>query len=123
VAASPETAGPAVTVNVSLAESLWKQADVNHTLFVYARAAAGPPMPLAVKRLTTGDLPVTVTLDDSMAMSPAMRLSAFPEVTVGARISASGQATPQSGDLEGEVSPVRPGESGPVDVVIDSVRR
>jgi cytochrome c-type biogenesis protein CcmH len=123
VAASPETAGPAVTVNVSLAESLWKQADVNHTLFVYARAAAGPPMPLAVKRLTTGDLPVTVTLDDSMAMIPAMRLSAFPEVTVGARISASGQATPQSGDLEGEVSPVRPGESGPVDVVIDSVRR
>lgn len=114
--------GLKVMVNVSLAEPLWKQADVNHTLFVYAKAVSGPPMPLAVKRLRTGDLPVTVTLDDSMAMMPAMRLSAFPEVTIGARISASGQATPSSGDLEGEVGPVRPGQSGPVDVVIDRVR-
>jgi cytochrome c-type biogenesis protein CcmH len=81
-------------------------------------------MPLAVKRLSTGDLPVTVTLDDSMAMMPAMRLSAFPEVTVGARISASGQAMPQSGDLEGEVGPVKTvGASGPVHVIIDRVRR
>lgn len=114
--------GPKVTVNVSLAEALWKQANVNHTLFVYAKAASGPPIPLAVKRLRTGDLPVTVTLDDSMAMMPAMRLSAFPEVIVGARISASGQATPRSGDLEAEVGPVRPGKTGPVDVVIDRVR-
>ena len=79
-------------------------------------------MPLAVKRLRTGDLPVTVTLDDSMAMMPAMRLSAFPEVTVGARISASGQATPASGDLEGEVGPVAPGATSAVDLVIDRIR-
>jgi len=115
-------AGPSITVNVSLAEALWKRANVKHTLFVYAKAASGPPMPLAVKRLRTGDLPVTVTLDDSMAMMPAMRLSAFPEVIVGARISASGQATPHSGDLEGEIGPVKPGEVGPVDVVISRVR-
>jgi cytochrome c-type biogenesis protein CcmH len=114
--------GGRLTVKVTLAEPLWKEADVNQTLFVYAKAVSGPPMPLAVKRLRTADLPVTVTLDDSMAMMPAMRLSAFPEVTVGARISASGQANPGSGDLEGEVSPVKPGASGPVEVVIDRVR-
>jgi cytochrome c-type biogenesis protein CcmH len=121
--AEPGTpAGAKLTVNVRLAEPLWKDANVDHTLFVYARAVSGPPMPLAVKRLRTGDLPVTVTLDDSMAMMPAMRLSAFPEVTVGARISASGQATPASGDLEGEVGPVAPGATSPVDLVIDRVR-
>ena len=95
---------------------------MNHTLFVYAKAASGPPMPLAVQRLRAGDLPVTVKLDDSMAMTPAMRLSSFPEVTVGARISSSGQAMPQSGDMEGETGPVKRGASDPVQVLIDRVR-
>lgn len=111
-----------VTVEVSLAEPLWPQADVNDSLFVYAKAVSGPPMPLAAKRVRVADLPVTVTLDDSMAMIPTMRLSAFPEVTVGARVSKSGQATPQSGDLEGEVSPVKIGQAGAVKVVIDHIR-
>jgi len=53
---------------------------------------------------------------------PAMRLSNFQQVTVGARISSSGQAMPASGDLEGEVSPIEPGKSGPISVVIDRVR-
>jgi cytochrome c-type biogenesis protein CcmH len=54
-------------------------------------------------------------------MTPTMRLSAFPQVTVGARISKSGRAIPQSGDLQGEVSPVKPGRTEPVKVVINSV--
>ena len=111
-----------IIVKVALAEPLWPKADVNHTLFVYAKAASGPPMPLAVKRLRAADLPVTVELDDSMAMTPAMRLSNFPEVTVGARISGSGQAMPQSGDMEGETGPVKPGAPDPVEVVIEHVR-
>ena len=114
--------GAEITVEVSLAEPLWPEVDVNHTLFVYAKAASGPPMPLAVQRLRAGDLPVTVKLDDSMAMTPAMRLSSFPEVTVGARISSSGQAMPQSGDMEGETGPVKRGASDPVQVLIDRVR-
>jgi cytochrome c-type biogenesis protein CcmH len=118
--AAESTAG--VVVQVALAEPLWPKADQNATLFVYAKAVSGPPMPLAVKRMKVADLPATVTLDDGMAMMPAMRLSNFPEVTVGARISASGQATPQSGDLEGEVSPVKAGRSEPVEVLIDRVR-
>lgn len=124
--ATQPTAGQAaasmVTVEVSLAEPLWSKANVNDTVFVYAKAAAGPPMPLAVKQAKVGDLPIRVTLDDSMAMMPAMRLSAFPEVIVGARISRSGLATPQSGDFEGEVGPVTPGQPSPVAVLIAHTR-
>ncbi len=114
--------GPSIEVNVALDESLWSKADVKSTLFVYAKAVTGPPMPLAVKRLSVGALPVTVTLDDSMAMMPTMRLSNFPEVTVGARISKSGQAMPESGDLEGEISPVKIGAAGALNLIIDRVR-
>jgi cytochrome c-type biogenesis protein CcmH len=117
----PATAS-SVTVAIKLAEPLWPLADVNDSVFVYAKAVNGPPMPLAAYRVQVKDLPLSVTLDDSMAMIPAMKLSGFPEVTVGARISKSGQAIPQSGDLEGEVSPVKPGQAGAVTVVIDRVR-
>jgi cytochrome c-type biogenesis protein CcmH len=115
-------ASASVTVEVSLAETLWPKADGNDSVFIYAKAIAGPPMPLAAHRARVGDLPLTVTLDDSMAMTPTMKLSGFPEVTVGARITKSGQAIPRSGDLEGEVSPVQPGQAGTVKVVIDRVR-
>ena len=115
-------AGPSLQVEVSLAEPLWREADINHSLFVYAKAASGPPMPLAVKRLKVADLPVTVTLDDSLAMTPEMKLSNFPQVIVGARISPSGQASPQSGDLEGETGPLAPAGQANVKVLIERVR-
>lgn len=116
------TKSPAIQVQVSLAEPLRAKADPNQSLFVFAKAASGPPMPLAVKRLRVADLPLTVTLDDSLAMTPAMRLSNFPQVIVGARISANGQAIPQSGDLEGEVGPLATAENPSLQVVIDRVR-
>ncbi len=115
-------AGPSLQVEVSLAEPLWREADVNQSLFVYAKAASGPPMPLAVKRLKVADLPLTVTLDDSLAMTPEMKLSNFPQVIVGARISPSGQASPQSGDLEGETGPLAPAGQANVKVLIERVR-
>lgn len=111
-----------IRVNVSLDESLWYQAGADDTLFVYAKAVDGPPMPLAVTRARVGDLPLTLTLDDSQAMTPQLRLSQFDEVIVGARISASGQATPQSGDLEGEAGPVAPGNGATLALVIDQER-
>jgi cytochrome c-type biogenesis protein CcmH len=114
--------GTSVQVQVQIADDLTARITPQDTVFVFARALNGPPMPLAVQRRQAKDLPFGLTLDDSMAMMPQMSLSAFPEVVVGARVSASGNATPQSGDLEGEVQPVRPGQGEPVMVVIDSVR-
>lgn len=114
--------GAAIQVAVSLDPGLAAQAAPEDALFVYARAASGPPMPLAVQRFRVSDLPVTVTLDDSMAMMPAMRLSAFPQVVVGARISKTGQAMPQSGDLEGQTDPIGSADTAAVSVTIDHVR-
>ncbi len=118
----PEAASGGVTVEVTLAEDLWTKAQMDDSLFVYAKAVSGPPMPLAVHRGHVADLPLTLTLDDSLAMMPSMRLSAFDRVMVGARISKGGQATPHSGDLEGEVGPVEPGAANTVKVLIDQVR-
>jgi cytochrome c-type biogenesis protein CcmH len=111
-----------VQVSVQLDAALAAQTSPGDTVFVFARASAGPPMPLAVQRFTVADLPVSVTLDDTMAMNPAMRLSTFPQVIVGARVSKSGQAMPQPGDLEGLVGPVDSVASAPVSVTIDQVR-
>ncbi len=111
-----------IRVKVALADALKEKMDPNATLYVFARALQGPPMPLAVQRMKAGELPVELSLDDSMAMMEQMRLSNFPQVRVGARISKSDTAMPQSGDLEGEVKPVTPGQEEIVSVLIDSVR-
>ncbi|MCF7990541.1 MAG: c-type cytochrome biogenesis protein CcmI [Thiohalocapsa sp.] len=120
--AAEASAGASVQVSVSLSPGLAARAAPDTTVFVYAKAAAGPPMPLAVQRVTVADLPVTLRLDDSMAMMPAMKLSSFPEVIVGARVSPSGQAMAQPGDLEGESGPIPSTAGDSVAVVIDSVR-
>ena len=99
-------AGSALQVRVSLDAALQGQAGPEDTVFIFARAVDGPRMPLAIVRKQVKDLPLTAVLDDSQAMSPAMILSKFDQVTVGARISKSGNAMPQSGDLQGLVSPV-----------------
>ncbi|MFE8034203.1 c-type cytochrome biogenesis protein CcmI [Thiohalocapsa marina] len=117
---TPAAAG--LTVNVSLAPELRQGLDPRTTVFVYAKAAAGPPMPLAAQRITVADLPATLRLDDSMAMTPAMTMSLFPQVVVGARVSPSGQATPQPGDLEGDVGPVANTSTDTVLVRIDRIR-
>jgi len=78
-------------------------------------------MPLAILRKQVKDLPAKFSLDDSMAMTPEMKISNFDQVIVGARISKSGSATPQSGDLEGFSKAVKLGANS-VDVIIDSAR-
>jgi cytochrome c-type biogenesis protein CcmH len=113
-------ANNAVRGTVSLSPALAAKASPDDTVFIFARAAEGPPMPLAVLRKRVRDLPVTFSLDDSMAMTPAAKLSAFPRIIVGARISKSGNATPQTGDLQGTSAPVANTASG-VKVTIDTV--
>ena len=97
---------------VKLSAALAGKAAPQDTLFVYARPAQGPRMPLAIVRKQVKDLPLQFTLDDTMAMSPAARLSSAQQVVVSARISKSGNATPQAGDLLGQSAPVPPGTSG-----------
>jgi cytochrome c-type biogenesis protein CcmH len=100
------TNAPKLTVHVTLDPKLKSKLDPDATLFVFARAASGPPMPLAVQRLKASQLPITVTLDESMGMLPTMKLSKFPRVIVGARISKSGNAMQQSGDLQTVSAPL-----------------
>jgi len=89
-------------------------------VFVFARAAGGSRMPLAVQRAKVADLPLSFKLDDSMAMAPGANLSSAKQVIVGARISKSGNAIPQPGDLSGEKTGVAPGTSG-IAITIGSV--
>ena len=110
-----------ITGRVSLAPALAARAAPTDTVFIFARAAEGPRMPLAILKRTVADLPIAFTLDDSMAMSPQMKLSNFPLVVVGARISKSGNAMPQPGDLQGQAAPTKIGSSG-IELVIDGVQ-
>jgi cytochrome c-type biogenesis protein CcmH len=113
--------GSSLKGTVSLAPSLAGKASPDDLVFIFARAEKGPPMPLAVLRKRVRDLPAAFSLDDSMAMAPQLRLSSQPRVVVGARISKSGSATPQPGDLQGLSGPVANNASG-VKVTIDTVR-
>jgi len=96
----------AITVQVSLAPELIKYAAATDTVFVYAQALSGPKMPLAIVRKQVSDLPITVSLNDTMAMMPNMKLSNFTEVKLLARVSKSGNAMSQAGDLIGAVNKV-----------------
>lgn len=118
--AAPAAGAAKVAGRVSLSPALKDKVAPGDTLFVFARAPSGPRMPLAILRFQAKDLPATFTLDDSTAMNAAMKLSNFPEVVVGARVSKSGSATPQAGDLEGLSGPVKVG-SADLKVVIDRV--
>ena len=111
-----------VSGTVTLDSALRARAAPEDTVFVYARAAQGPRMPLAIVKIQVKDLPYNFSLDDSMAMMPEMKLSAFTEVIVGARVSKSGGAKPAAGDLEGASAKISPGAKG-VTVAIDQVVR
>jgi len=110
-----------IRVSVKLSPALASKAAPGDTLFIFARAAQGPKMPLAIVRKQVKDLPITVTLDDSMAMVPDMNMSSFPQLVIGARVSKSGDAISKSGDLEGYTPTLKTGAAGPVEVVISSV--
>lgn len=118
-AAAPQ-AQATIDGTVTLAAKLTDKVAATDTLFVYARAPDGPPMPLAAVRTSTSTWPVSFKLDDSSSMAPGMRLSRFPKVTLVARVSKSGSATPQPGDIEGRVDGVDTGSRG-VRIVLDRV--
>jgi len=102
-------AGAAVSGSVTLAPALRGAVLPTDTVFVFARAADGSRMPLAVQRARVADLPLQYRLDDSLAISPQARLSQAAEVRIEARVSRSGNATPAPGDLFGMSGPVKTG--------------
>ncbi len=114
-------AAPSVSGMVRLAAALQAKASPEDTVFIFARNAEGGGMPLAILRKQVKDLPLAFTLDDSLAMSPAARISGAQQVVITARISKSGQAMPASGDLEGGSAPVAPGQRE-VQIEINKVR-
>ncbi|MFA5983296.1 MAG: c-type cytochrome biogenesis protein CcmI [Methylococcaceae bacterium] len=124
IEASNETTANTVSVNpvqaeITLANDLQSAARPDDTVFIYAQALSGPQMPLAILRKQVSNLPLTVTLDDSLAMLPNMKLSGFKQVRLIARVSKSGNASQQPGDLIGIIEPIVVGSPTRHKIVID----
>src|SRR5688572_21700590 len=109
---TPEGPKARIAGTVSLAPSIAAGARPEDTVFVFARPADGSRMPIALVRARVRDLPLAFTLDDSTAMLPDRKLSQHADVVLGARVSRSGNATPQPGDLEAELQKVKTGAHG-----------
>jgi hypothetical protein len=120
-AAAATAAITSVTGAVELSGTLKSNVPDGLTLFIVAKStdSAGPPV--AIIRTTTGRWPLAFTLDDSNAMLPGRNLSSAQHVTVEARVSRSGMATPQAGDFASAVATIDPGKAKPVRIVIDHV--
>lgn len=119
-AAPAQANGARVSGQVKLADALKDKVKPDDTVFIFARAAQGPRMPVAIVRKQVKDLPTEFQLDDSMAMNPQMKLSSVGDVVVTARVSRSGSAMPASGDLQGETAPLQP-NGAKVAVIIDRI--
>lgn len=111
----------AITGKVVLGPNLANKASLPETLFVFAKDVAGPPMPVSIVRASKKDLPFTFRLDDSTSPMPSRKLSDIDTVVIVARLSKSGKAMPESGDLEGMSQPIKPGTEN-ITVVIDRER-
>ena len=119
VAATPAAKVAALLkVRVDLASELKGKVQPGDSVFIFARAVSGPPAPLAAKRLTVADLPVTVELGDADAMMPQLKLSNFPEVQLVARISRAGQ--PTAGEWVGRSGPLASSTTAAQTLTIDS---
>jgi cytochrome c-type biogenesis protein CcmH len=108
-----------ITVKVALNPKFKDQVGPKDTVFVFAKAVQGPPMPLAIMRLTASQLPASVTLTDGMGMVPSLTLSRFPQIVLGARISKSGNAMARPGDLQTLSAAITNPRTEPVQLTID----
>ncbi len=116
----PQQGAASISGRVILSKDLAARVSPTDKVFIFAQAPQGPRMPIASLKIDTRQLPYRYTLDDSVSMSPNDKLSNHPEVMISARISKSGQAMAQSGDLQGKTGPVKLGQQG-ADIIIDAV--
>jgi len=118
---TPDAASVAVRGEVSLSDALRPRVTSGLTLFIVAKSVDSPGPPVAILRTTTGSWPIRFELNDALAMLPDRKLSTAGMVTIEARVSKSGQALPQSGDLLGVTPPLNPAAGKPVRIVIERV--
>ncbi|MFK3721146.1 c-type cytochrome biogenesis protein CcmI [Pseudomonas fulva] len=114
----PAPAAVRLKVRVELAPALRDKVKAQDTVFIFARASSGPPMPLAAKRVTVAQLPIEVELSDADAMMAQMKLSDFAEVQLVARVSKDGQ--PTRGEWVGQSAPLPNTTQAPQRLIIDS---
>ena len=121
--ATPATPAAAAALGgeVSVSAEMASRIKPGDTLFIFARAAQGPRIPLAIIKRPVASWPSAFVLDDTMAMAPNLKLSGFDKVVVSARISKSSNATPQAGDLIGQGQPIASGARG-LRIHIDQVQ-
>lgn len=118
IGVSPVDGGPSIQVSVEIQPDIVAEVQPDDVVFIFAQAAQGPPVPLAVIKKQVKDLPATFELDDSLAMVPNMKISAFNEVRVVARISRSGTAQQGSGDYFGQTGLIRTSDEQEVKLTI-----
>jgi cytochrome c-type biogenesis protein CcmH len=114
---------PALTISgkVMITPGLQGQVSPTDIVFIYAKAIEGPKLPLAIIKSTAGQLPTTFVLSDAQSMSPQFKLSQFKEVSLTARISKSGNAIPEKGDLIGYIPKLKIGEKN-IQLIIQDVQ-
>lgn len=120
-AASAISAGPSISVRVSIDDALNSQVESNDVVFVFARAKQGPPAPLAVKKLRGADLPTIITLTDSDAMMDQFKLSRFDVVLVSARVAKSGNPIAQAGDFQSVLFETKTSNSKLIELTISEL--
>jgi cytochrome c-type biogenesis protein CcmH len=113
--------GASLQVKVDVSNDVRSRFSAGDTVFIYAKAAAGPKMPLAAQRLTLAQLPTTITLDDSMAMMEGMNMSAFGNVVVSARVTTTGSAIAKAGDYIGQFNVEDVTQAEMVEIQIDTL--
>ena len=109
-----------LTVSIDIAPEVKSNANPQDLVFIFARAVNGPPPPVAVRRIRVQELPITISLSDADAMVPQFKMSLFPDITVSARLSKSGQPVAQSGDYESNTIAAKPGQKDQVNLVIET---
>lgn len=112
--------GPQLLVTVDIDEALKPRLAAGDTLFVFVRSPTGGP-PLAIRRIATPTFPVSVTLTQADRMIDGVQIEAGAEVSVGARVSKSGQAQAQPGDLEAESRALKVVTTGTLTLRIDRI--
>ena len=119
--AETATSGASIKVSVNISQDVREKFGASDSVFVYAKAASGPKMPLAVQKISLAELPATVLLDDSMAMMEGMNLSSFDSVIISARITKTGSAMAQAGDYIGEFRVDDVAQASQVDIEINTL--